>query len=59
LTEQIRNISKARLGRKIGEVSLEAMKLVENAVKLALGMENPIEDLLYTEEMILNVQKAG
>jgi len=37
LTEQIRIISKARLGRKIAELSENTVKRIEEATKIALG----------------------
>lgn len=57
VTEQIRLISKARLGRKIGELSEDGMKRVEEALKMALGMEDPIGEVLKAEQM-LNDEEA-
>lgn len=58
VTEQIRLISKARLGRKIGELSEDGMKRVEEALKMALGMEDPIGEVLKAEQL-LNNEIAG
>lgn len=38
ITEHIRSVSKARLGKKIGKLSEEAMRKVEEAVMVSLGM---------------------
>lgn len=37
IAEQIRTVSKARLGRKIGELTPETMKKIEEAIMIALG----------------------
>ncbi|WCK57025.1 type II toxin-antitoxin system PemK/MazF family toxin (plasmid) [Aneurinibacillus sp. Ricciae_BoGa-3] len=38
LAEQIKTVSKARLGRKIAELSTDAMEVVEDSLKVALGL---------------------
>ncbi|MBI3540539.1 MAG: type II toxin-antitoxin system PemK/MazF family toxin [Deltaproteobacteria bacterium] len=39
LAEQIRTVSKLRLGSKVGHLSLEVMKKVESALKIHLDLE--------------------
>ncbi|MBE2904643.1 type II toxin-antitoxin system PemK/MazF family toxin [Anoxybacillus flavithermus] len=38
MTEHIRSVSKARLWKKIGKLSEEAMRKVEEAVMVSLGV---------------------
>ena len=62
-TEGIRNVSKARLGRRIGKVNLECMARVEQAIRRALGfIEPPIvidhEDV-PTEEQLLQTDEEN
>lgn len=48
-TEGIRNVSKARLGRKIGKVTNSCLLKVEDSLKKALGF-SPIESSIDEEE---------
>lgn len=53
VAEQIRLISKARLGRKCGEFSPEAMIRIENAVALSLDMNTAMKRVIEEIEVAI------
>lgn len=53
--EGVRNVSKARLGRRIGQVTNDCMLKVEEALKVALGFEQTEETVNKEEQEALSV----